>query len=84
MERRTPTQNPEAERVPAPVVSVPPTQLRRPSAQGLKLMEMLRDRQSLATAMMLREIFDRPVAMRRSSGRSISPQVPDTQTRTHH
>jgi hypothetical protein len=69
MERRTPTQNPEAERAPALAMSVPTTQPRRTSALGLKLLEMLRDKQSLATAVMLREIFDRPVAMRRHQSR---------------
>jgi hypothetical protein len=62
---RTPTQKPQGEPAPEPVVIVPPTQPRRPSPTALKLLEMLKDKQSLATAVMLREVFDRPLAMRR-------------------
>jgi hypothetical protein len=63
-EMRVPTQNPEGTPVRA-VVKVPPTQPRRPSPAALKLMEMLKDKQSLMTAMMLREVFDRPLCQRR-------------------
>jgi hypothetical protein len=80
MEMAGPTQKPQGE--PAPAISVPPTRLRRPSAAALKLLEMLRDKQSLATAVMLREVFDRPVALRGSAGVPITRPDQDTRTRT--
>jgi len=64
-ETRTPTQNPPGESPPAPAMIVPPTQARRPSPAALKLLEMLKDKQTLAAAVMLREVFDRPLALRR-------------------
>jgi hypothetical protein len=67
METRVPTQNPQAEAAPAPAMIVPGTRPRRPSPVALKLLEMLRDRQSLATAVMLGEVMNRPVAMRRGN-----------------
>lgn len=43
----------------------PPTRPHRPSLLLNRLSTMLRDRDSLATAFLLREIFDRPISQRR-------------------
>ncbi len=69
-ETRVPTQNPEGTPARPVVVNVPPTQPRRPSIAAMKTMEMLKDTQSLATAMMLREVFDQPLCQRRRRGRN--------------
>ncbi len=66
-ELRTPRLQPRGAAAAAPAVIVPPTQPRRAAPAALKLLEMLKDKQTLAAAVMLREVFDRPLALRRRS-----------------
>jgi hypothetical protein len=56
-----PTQRPEE----ALVFAVPATQPRKASPLAVRLMGLLKDKQNLTTAMLLREVFDRPLCQRR-------------------